>query len=191
MMIPKYIFIATLAFLFAFSHVSIVQAPPLDTNPPNIATPSIDPSSPTASDAVTVTVRVNDPQSGVKNVTVHYTTDNWQNVNVSIFASYNATTEIATIQIPPYGAGTHVAYYVVAFDNSENRAMDDNNGNYFSYDVAVPAYFNTIAYIGVAAAIAAVAGLALFIALRKPSTGSRKSPSKTDQEQWQETDYRQ
>lgn len=139
-------------------------------------------------------MRVNDPQSGVKNVTFHYTTDNWRYVNVSIVAAYNATTEIASVQIPPYGTGTHVAYYIVAYDNNENLALDKNNGNYFSYDVALPAYFNTIAYIGVAAAIAAVAGLALYIALRKPSTGSRKS-TRTEPEQqpepWQDSSYRQ
>lgn len=190
-MTPKHSLMLALALLAAFSYVSVVQAPPADTTPPNIVTPSIDPSSPTPGDTVTVSVRVTDAQSGVKNVTFHYTTDNWQSFNVSINAAYNATTEIATVQIPPYGAGVHVAYYIVAFDNDGNRALDNNNGSYFSYDVAVPSYFNTIAYVGVAVAVAVAAGLALFIALRSTSTSSRKSNPQTNEEQWPETDHKQ
>src|SRR5215472_8173708 len=109
---------AIIAVLAVFSAPLLAHAAPPDTTPPSIGTPTISPSSPSSTSPVTVLVNVTDNRSGVNNVTIIYTTDNWQAVNTTLLASYNATTTVATAQIPALQAGGHVAYYIVAFDKA-------------------------------------------------------------------------
>ncbi len=45
---------------------------------------------------------------------------------------------MATAQIPALQYGGHVAYYVVALDNAGNKALNNNSGSYFAYDVPAP-----------------------------------------------------
>ena len=159
-----------LAFMIVVAPVVLVHAPPADGTPPTIRQPSIQPVSPSSSDAVTVSVVVRDlggQATGVKNVSIVYSNDNWQAVNITLAAPYNATSETATAQIPPSSA--NVTYYVIAFDVAENMAVNNNNGNYFTYGIPAPAYVSTIAYIIVGAAIAAGVSLIAFMMLRKPS----------------------
>ena len=106
-----------MASLLVLGAPLMVHAPPPDTTPPSIGTPVISPSSPSASDIVTILVNVTDNRS-VQNVTIVYTTDNWQSVNTTVTASYNATTTTATGQIPALSSGGHVAYYIVALDKA-------------------------------------------------------------------------
>src|SRR6266705_3114836 len=87
-----------LAALSALSAPILAHAPPQDTSPPTIGTPVITPSSPSSTDPVTIQVNVTDHRSGVNNVTVVYTTDNWQTRNATLLAPYNVTTNTATTQ---------------------------------------------------------------------------------------------
>ena len=124
-----------MASLLVLSAPLMVHAPPPDTTPPSIGTPVISPTSPSASDIVTILVNVTDNRS-VQNVTIVYTTDNWQSVNTTVTASYNATTTTATGQIPALSSGGHVAYYIVALDNAGNKQVNNNSGAFYGYDVA-------------------------------------------------------
>jgi len=135
--IRKCLFLA-LAVLWALAIPAIVHAP-ADTIPPVIGTPMVQPSSPGTSDAVTVSVNVTDNRA-VKNVTIVYTTDNWSSVNKTLVASYNATSSVATAQIPAQANGGHVEFYIVAFDTSGNKSVNKNSGNYFTYNVPVPTF---------------------------------------------------
>ena len=178
------ILVLLLAFTIVVAPVVLVRAPPADGTPPNIGQPSIQPVSPSSSDTVTVSAVVRDTggqASGVKNVSIVYSTDNWQSVNITLTAAYNATSETATAQIPPQSSA-RVTYYVIAFDNAENRAVNNNNGNYFAYDIPAPAYVSTVSYIIVGAAIAAGISLIAFMMLRNP-------PKSTTTDKTARTDY--
>jgi hypothetical protein len=139
----------------------LAHAPPADTTPPSIGTPMVTPSSPAATDTVTVLVNVTDNR-GVQNVTIVYTTDNWHSVNSTIVASYNVTTTTATGRIPALATGGHVVYYIIAFDTAGNRQVNNNSGAYFGFDVEAPPISNvTSTWI----AVAAVAGVGLGVAV--------------------------
>ncbi len=151
-----------IASLLILSAPLMVHAPPADTTPPSIGTPVISPSSPSASDIATILVNVTDDRSGVQNVTIVYTTDNWQSVNTTVTAPYNATTTTATGQIPALTNGGHVAYYIVALDNAGNKQVNNNSGAYYGYDVPAPPVTSvTSTWI----AVAAVAGVGLGVAV--------------------------
>ncbi len=186
-MILRRSLVVMLALIAALATVSLAYALPPDNQPPTIATPTIQPSSPGPSDAVSVLVNVTDARSGVKNVTIVYTTDNWQSVNASVMMAYNATvSDIATAQIPSLASGGHIAYYIAAFDNDGNRAVNDNNGSYFGYDVPAPpgiANVNTLVYIGVLGAVGAAVSVMAYMILKKPATGSPQASSRTSREQ--------
>ncbi len=149
-----------IAFTFVFSAPLLAHAPPPDTTPPSIGTPTITPTTPGPSDPVTVLVNVTDNRS-VQNVTIVYTTDNWQSTNTTIVATYNATTTTATGQIPALPSG-HVAYYIVALDNAGNKQVNNHSGAFYTYDVAAsPLTSVTNAWL----AIVAVAGVALGVSI--------------------------
>ncbi len=150
-----------------------LQAPISDYTPPTIGTPSIAPNPPSSADTVTVSVNVTDAGSGVKNVSITYTTDNWK-TNATVLGAYNITSYIATTQLPAQQYGGHVAYYVVAFDNAGNKAINNNSGSYFTYDVSAPWYLNTLVFAAVAAAVAALMA-ALFFTRRRKKTASTSS----------------
>jgi hypothetical protein len=148
-----------------------LPAPLADNTPPTIGTPTIQPASPGAGDKATVSVNVTDTGSGVKNVSVTFTTDNWKSTNTTLLATYNITSHMARAQIPAQQFGGHVEYYIVAFDNAGNRGENNNSGNYFAYDVNAPFYLSLWFYALLAALIALVAFLALFSKKRKKSVG--------------------
>lgn len=133
-----------------------------------------------------MSVNVTDARSGVKNVTLVYTMDNWQS-NASITMAHNATvSDLATGQIPNLASGGHVYYYLVAFDNDGNKAVDDNNGSYYGYDVSGPlgpATVSTLVYIGVLGAVGAAVAAMAYMFLRKPATSSSQVTSRTSREQ--------
>lgn len=114
----------------------VLSIPSLVFAPPSIGAPVIRPASPTPNDPVTVLVNVTGRHPSVMNVSIVYTTDNWRSVNVTVPATYNSTLRTWTAQIPPLGSGGHVSFYVVAFDYNDNRAVNNNSGSYFGYDVA-------------------------------------------------------
>jgi len=106
-----------------------------DDTPPTIGSPSREPSGDVTPDQeVTVSVNVTDAESGVKNVTLSYTTDNgtsWINKPMT----YNSTTGLyqATILGEPYCIW--VKYKIIAYDIVGNHATNDNAGEYFVYHV--------------------------------------------------------
>ena len=152
-----------------------LQAPISDTTPPTIGTPTIQPASPGSGDKVIVSVNVTDAGSGVKNASVTFTTDNWKSSNTTLLGSYNITSHMATAQIPAQQFGGHVEYYIVAFDNAGNRALNNNSGSYFAYDVTSPFYTSLWFYVVLAALIALVAFLALFSRKRKKTAGQAQN----------------
>src|SRR6266705_4774132 len=161
-----------LSLLLLLPSIAIVAAPPPG---PNISTPSISPSSPRPSDQATVTTTVTAGNSGVLNVTLVYTTDNWKTTNTTVVASYNSTSQQATAHIPPQYNGGHVEYYIVAFDGNGNKDVNNNNGTYFSYTVTTPpgTATNTWIELALVAATLGVGGTIAFYSLRpKTRTGS-------------------
>ena len=164
--------------LMAFNIALLAHAPP--NTPPVIGTPVIQPSSATYSAPATVYVNVTDQHSGVQNVTIIYTTDNWKMVNTTLLASYNATTTTATAQIPALASGGHVAFYVAAFNGNGIRGVNDDSGSYFGYDVAapslVPSTTNGWIVTGVIlGSIGAFAVAALHFLRKKPETRSHST----------------
>ena len=124
-----------------------------DTTPPTIGTPSIQPSSPGPSDPVTISVSVQDSDSPVKNVSIFYSTDSWHSVNKTVVASYNNNTQVATAQIPAQPNSVRVNYYIVAFDPSGNRGVNNNSGSYFAYSVSTQSSLSTWLLVAVAVSI--------------------------------------
>ena len=172
-----YSLVLLVATIFAMGVPALVHAPP--HTPPQIGTPAISPSAPTGQNVVTITVNVTATRNPVNNVTIVYTTDNWHNTNTTILASYNATNSpLATAHIPALTSGGHVEYYIVAYDTSSNRAINDNSGSYFSYDVSSPTA-TTIGWITTAATLGAVGAAVIVFAyfVLKPKASRTKSQS--------------
>ncbi|MCX8171296.1 MAG: hypothetical protein N3E47_04930 [Candidatus Bathyarchaeota archaeon] len=82
---------------------------------------------------VTVWVNVTDHESGVKNVTLSYSVDDYSWVNVSM--TLNSTTWLYEAVIPGHSAGTLVKYKIIAYDNAGNFRIEDNNAAYYTYTV--------------------------------------------------------
>ena len=120
-----------------FVNLAPAEAPPeTDTIPPFIGTPTQDPPSDAVmpEQEVTVMVEVTDSQSGVKNVTLLYTTDNGTSWDAEAM-EYNSTSGLYQATIPPQPLGTWVKYKIIAYDNAENPAVNDNAGEYYVYQV--------------------------------------------------------
>ena len=157
-----------LSLLLLTPTIAIVAAPKPG---PNIGTPTISPASPGPNDQVTVTVTVT-AGAGVQNVTLVYTIDSWR-TNSTLPAPYDDTSNQASAKIPAQFNGGHVEYYIVAFDNSNNRAVKDNNGTYFTYTVPAPtSLINTNMWIQLAVVLTAVGAAAAvaFYGLRRKRT---------------------
>ncbi len=134
--------------------------------PPSIGTPAIQPGSPGAGDPVTILVSVTSGL-GVGNVSVTYTTDNWNRVNITILGRYDTTSHTAVVTIPAVANGGRVAYYVVAFDSAGNKAVNDNAGAYFIFDVPTPWYLNTLVLGSVIAVAATGVAAVLMLTVRR------------------------
>ncbi len=107
-----------------------------DSTPPEIETPSQNPGRENVmpDQEVNVSVNVTDGESGVKNVTLSYTTDNgtiWENRTMS----YNASTSLYEATIPGQPDGTWVRFKIVAYDNDGNSATKDGTELYCTYQV--------------------------------------------------------
>jgi len=83
---------------------------------------------------VTVYVAVTDVGSGLKNITLFYSTTNgtsWMELEMT----YNSTSELFMTVLPGQPLDTLVKYNIVAFDNAGHVAVKDNSGQFFSYEV--------------------------------------------------------
>ena len=141
------------------------SSPVADTTPSVIQNPTASVTSHRPNQNVTITATVTDPDSPVYSVLIYYTTDNWKTLNDTIIAYYNTTSKVATGTIPAELGGTHVQYYVVAYDPSFNRAVNNNNGKQYSYDVSLSSSVNTSSYLFIALVFVALFGMATIIAV--------------------------
>ena len=183
MAIKRSLSILLLTLAFAIGSVAIVHAPVSVTT---IRPPVISPASPTSSDIVTVATNVTSSRSTIQNVTITYTTDNWKSSNVTVVATYNSTSNTAKAKIPALPPSTHVEYYITAFDNVPTKSVNNNNGNYFTYDVSASTSLTsitTITYILVGVAIAAAVATVAIMILKAPQGRSKRARSTSPQDQ--------
>jgi len=107
----------------------------LDNTSPTIGVPLRTPSGDIQpSQEVKVTVHVTDVVTGVKNVTLSYTVTNgiiWKTLTMN----YNISTSLYEATIPGQPDGTLVIFRIIAYDNIGNRAVEDNFGRYYIYQV--------------------------------------------------------
>ena len=181
MMFKRSLPIVLLALAIAVGSLAIVHAPSQTI----IRPPVISPSSPTASDMVTVTTNVTSSRSTIKNVTITYTTDNWKSSNITIVATYNSTSTTAKARIPALPAGTHVEYYITAFDIIPTKTVNDNNGSYFTYDVTASTSLtsiSTITYLLVGIVIAAAVATVAIMIVKAPQGRPNQAKSTATQE---------
>lgn len=106
-----------------------------DEKPPAIGFPTRSPSNDVQpNEEVAVYVTVTDVGSGLKNVTLFYTINDgasWVELNMT----YNSTDELFMAVLPSQQPGILVKYEIVAFDNAGNVAVEDNSGQFFTYEV--------------------------------------------------------
>jgi hypothetical protein len=119
-----------------------------DTIPPEISEPWQDPPANNVQPLQNVTVRVNvtDYGSGIKNVTLWYSTDNgtsWTIRNMTALPILSDTWITYEATIDGYENCTWVTYKIIAYDNAENNATKDNNGYGYQYHV-IPEYPSTL-----------------------------------------------
>ena len=174
-----------LTLALAIGSVASVHAPPSQTV---IRPPIVSPTSPTSSDIVTVSTNVTSSRSTIQNVTVTYTTDNWKSSNTTAVATYNSTSNTAKAKIPALPPSTHVEYYITAFDSVPTKTVNNNNGNYFTYDISASTSLTsitTITYILVGVAIAAAVGVVAIMILKAPQIRAKRAkPTSTQNQDW-------
>lgn len=108
---------------------------PGDVVPPTIDVPTRNPfGNLEGQQEVRVSVNVVDTISGVKNVTLCYTTDNWT-TSSNLHMIYNKSTGLYETIIPGQPAGTFVKFKIVAYDNSGNNSTREGPEPYFEYQV--------------------------------------------------------
>ena len=106
-----------------------------DGTPPTIGEPSQTPAANNVqpNQPVKVSVNVTDPESGVKNFTLWYSINGEGNQAIPMI--YNGSTGLWEAEIPGQPLDTHVKYWIEAYDNAGNRAINDNAGQYYTYTV--------------------------------------------------------
>lgn len=130
--------------------------------PPSISEPIQNPlNNIQLNQTVNITVQVSDIGIGIYNVTLCYTIDNgttWTPIPMDRISSqtYQAT-------IPGFTEETYVSYKIVAYDYAGNKAKNNNNNCYFTYQV-VPEY-NILTILAVATLSTAL--IILFTTKRK------------------------
>jgi hypothetical protein len=120
-----------------------VGAQALDITPPTIGTPSQNPDF-TAVEPyqnVTVTVDVLDEGVGIREVILSYSIDEGQTWTNTTMDNISDNTYVG--KIPGFEAGTNVQYKIIAYDNANNPAVEDKNGEYYIYTV-IPEFTTTM-----------------------------------------------
>ena len=87
---------------------------------------------------MSVSVKVTDLYSGVKNVTLSYNLNDetaWNDIVMTL----NSTTGLYECIIPEQEENAHVKYTITTYDNVGNHYTEDNHGRYFTY-TAVPEF---------------------------------------------------
>jgi hypothetical protein len=145
-----------------------------DNVEPSVDTPIHQPNTPDQGEKVRVSVNVTDSGSGVDEVILYYRTNSsgvWTEVNMS-----NPTENTYVGEIPGFGTGTHVQYYVIAYDNSYNQATRDKNGLYYDYTVNPESQFIVLLLLLSLSFIAVVLiAIVFYKKIRRKATTSTKS----------------
>jgi len=120
---------------------SLGPKPMNDTTPPNIGTLVQEPPqyNVTQNEIVTVSVNITDTESGVKNATLQYslnTTATW----TTVVMDYNSTSQCYYATIPGQSEGTHVRYNITAYDNAENLAVKEGDGQEYTVIPEFPSF---------------------------------------------------
>lgn len=110
-----------------------------DTIPPTIGTPSQEPNQTAVepSQNVTITVYVSDEETGIREVILFYSINGGQTWITITMNNISHDTYMG--EIPGFEADTSVLYRIVAFDKANNQAIEDRNGEYYTYTV-IPEY---------------------------------------------------
>jgi len=118
----------------------------IDSTPPTIETPSRTAEGDVLpNQSVKVSVNVTDALSGVKNVTLSYTTNDgatWTNLPMN----HNSSTSLYEATIPGQEAGTWVKFKIVAYDYAGNNATKDGTEPYCAYQV-IPEFPSSLTLI--------------------------------------------
>ena len=117
---------------------------------------------------VTVSANITDAESGVRNATLQY------NLNSSatwstVIMSYNSTSSLYYATILGQSEGTYVKYKIVAYDNADNMAVEDNAGQYYAYTV-IPEFPSSLTLLLVMFLSMFAIVLAKRVFPRKPNT---------------------
>jgi len=117
-----------------------------DRTPPTIGDPTQVPDSGAVepNQTVTVSVEVIDEGVGVSEVVLSYSIDEGQTWTDTTITSISLNTY--TGEISGFEEGKHVQYKILAYDNSNNLAVEDNAGNYYIYTV-IPEFQNFLIVI--------------------------------------------
>jgi hypothetical protein len=106
-----------------------------DVEPPSISNPYRIPQGDALPDQqMNVFVNVTDAQSGVKNVTLSYTTDNGASCT-GVSMNYNSTSGLWNVTIPSQPYDSLVTFKIVAYDNAENMAVNEGESVLYTYHV--------------------------------------------------------
>jgi hypothetical protein len=114
-----------------------------DNVKPSIGVPIHQPNPPNQGENVTVLVNVTDSGSRVGEVFLYYRTNSdeaWTEVNMT-----KLTGDTYVGKILGFEADTHVQYYVIAYDNAYNQAIQNKDGVYYDY-IVIPE-FQTFAFL--------------------------------------------
>jgi hypothetical protein len=108
----------------------------IDGNPPDVSEVSQEPEPQYVEpdDEVTISANITDLGSGVREAILSYFSDNktaWENVTMN----YNSTTALYEGIIPKQPYDMRIEYKIIAYDNAGNRAIEDNAGKYYIYQV--------------------------------------------------------
>lgn len=129
----------------------IYQLNVVDNVPPEIGIPHQTPMEPMFNQEVKIDVNVSDAASSVREVILSYSNDtSWTNVTM---IWVGGDTYTANITAMPYQ--TQVKYRIIAHDDADNTAIDDNSGLFYMYTV-IPE-FSSIQILAILMAITLIA----------------------------------
>jgi len=146
----------------------------IDNVKPSIGVPIHQPDPPNQGENVTVLVNVTDSGSGVGEVFLYYRTNSsevWNKVNMS-----KLTGNTYLGEIPGFETGTHMQYYVIAYDNSYNQVTQDKSGLYYDYTVNPESQFIVLLlFISLSLIAIVIIAIVLYKKIRRKAKTNTKS----------------
>lgn len=113
------------------------------------------------SQKVTVSVEVTDEGTGVRDVILSYSTNEGQTWTDT--AMTNTAGNMYSGEIPGFEEEIRIQYRILAYDNSDNLAVEDNAGNYYVYTVIPEFQFLILSFV-------ALTSLAVILAKKRTIT---------------------